>query len=55
MYDPATRSMIQTDQGKAALRSLVELKNVGQTGSTDLYFGPKAPSGKEGQWMQAKR
>jgi hypothetical protein len=52
VYDPATRSMIQTDQNKAALRSLVELKNVAQTGSTDLYFGPTAPSGKEGLWIK---
>lgn len=52
VYDPRTRSMIQTDQGKAALGSLVELKNVPKTGSTDLYFGPKAPAGKESQWIQ---
>ncbi len=52
VYDPGTRSMIQTDQGKAALRSMVELKDVAKTGSTDLYFGPKAPAGKEGQWIK---
>ena len=52
VYDPATRSMIQTDQDKAALRSLVELKNVANTGSIDLYFGPTAPSGKEGLWIK---
>ena len=44
--------MIQTDQNKAALRSLVELKDVAKTGTTDLYFGPKAPAGKEGQWIK---
>ena len=26
--------------------------SVPKTGSTDLYFGPKAPSGKEGQWIK---
>jgi hypothetical protein len=52
LYDPKTRSMIQTDQNKAALRSLVELKDVPKTGSTDLYFGPTAPSGKEGLWIK---
>ena len=52
VYDPDTRSMIQTDQGKAALRSLVELKDVAKTGATDLYFGPHAPAGKEGQWIK---
>jgi hypothetical protein len=49
VYDAATRSQIQTDQDKAALRSLVELKDVPKTGTTDLYFGPKAPTGKEGR------
>jgi hypothetical protein len=52
VYDAATRSMIQTSQDKAALRSLVELKDVPQTGVTDLYFGPKAPAGHEGRWIQ---
>jgi hypothetical protein len=51
VYDPASRSEIKTDQGKAALRSLFELK--GKTGSTaDLYFGPKAPVGHEGEWIK---
>ncbi len=44
--------MIQTDQNKAALRSLVELKDVATTSATDLYFGPNAPAGKEGQWIK---
>jgi hypothetical protein len=52
VYDAETRSQVQTDQGKAALRSLFELKD--QTGATpmDLYFGPEAPSGKQGQWIK---
>ena len=52
VYDSATRSQIQTDQDKAALRSLVELKDVATTGATDLYFGPSAPAGKEGHWIK---
>jgi len=32
--------LIQTEQGKAALGSPVDLKNVSLTGSTDVYFGP---------------
>jgi len=52
VYDAGTRSQIQTDQDKAALRSLVELKDVPQSGTTDLYFGPTAPAGKEGQWIK---
>ncbi|MBV8106920.1 MAG: DUF1254 domain-containing protein [Hyphomicrobiales bacterium] len=52
VYDPDTRSEIQTDQGKAALRSLFELKDVPKTGAAELYFGPSAPGGKEGQWIK---
>jgi hypothetical protein len=52
VYDPETRSEIQTDQGKAALRSLFELKDKADVKALDLYFGPKAPEGKEGQWIK---
>src|SRR5262249_56163902 len=37
-YDAATRSEIQTDQDKAALRSLFELKGKADTKFVDLYF-----------------
>jgi hypothetical protein len=50
-YDAATRSEVQTDQDKAALRSLFELKDA--TGdSVDLHFGPSAPAGKESRWIK---
>jgi hypothetical protein len=52
VYDAATRSEIKTDQAKAALRSMFELKDTGDAKSIDLYFGPKAPSGQEGRWIQ---
>ena len=51
IYDPDTRSEIQTKQRKAALRSLVELKDLSGD-SVDLYFGPKAPKHTEGRWIQ---
>jgi len=51
VYDAETRSQVQTDQGKAALRSLFEVKD--RPGATvDLYFGPKAPTGHEGEWIK---
>ncbi len=51
IYDNETRSEIAAEQNKAALRSLFELKD--KTGlSVDLYFGPKAPTGKEDVWIQ---
>ena len=51
VYDPDSRSEIATRQDKAALRSLFELRD--QSGmSVELYFGPTAPSGHEGQWIE---
>ncbi len=50
-YDAATRSEVQTDQDKAALRSLFELKDLSGD-SVDLYFGPTAPAGKESRWIK---
>jgi len=52
VYDAETRSQVITDQGKAALRTLFELKDVPKTGAVDLYFGPTAPGGKEGRWIK---
>ncbi len=50
-YDAATRSEVQTDQGKAALRSLFELQGL-RGDSVDLYFGPRAPTGQEDHWIK---
>jgi hypothetical protein len=52
VYDTGTRSQVDTDQGKAALRSLFELKDKIGTSPIDLYFGPTAPAGEEGQWIK---
>lgn len=52
IYDPETRSEIKTDQDKAALRSLFELKDLGDAQSVDLYFGPTAPAGMEDRWIK---
>jgi hypothetical protein len=57
VYDPDTRSQLDSGQGKAALRSLFELKpNIERLGSTtgtiDLFFGPIAPAGKANQWIK---
>jgi hypothetical protein len=51
VYDAETRSQVQTDQGKAALRSLFELKELSGE-SVDLYFSPQAPAGHEGRWIK---
>ena len=52
-YDAATRSEVQTDQDKAALGSLFELKDTtSKSGAVDLYFGPAAPAGQEDHWIK---
>ena len=51
VYDTETRSQIQTSQKKAALRSLFELKDV-KGKAAELHFGPAAPKGKDGRWIQ---
>jgi hypothetical protein len=51
VYDTDTRSQIQTDRGKAALRSLFELE--GKNSSLlNLYFAPNAPADHEGEWIK---
>ncbi|MGH8246839.1 MAG: DUF1254 domain-containing protein [Gammaproteobacteria bacterium] len=52
VYDAQTRSEVQTDQDKAALRSMFELKDISGTAPVDLRFGPKAPPGQEGRWIK---
>jgi len=52
VYDALTRSQVETDQGYAALRSMFELKDFAKDPSVELYFGPKAPAGKEKQWIK---
>lgn len=52
LYDNQTRSFVETDQNRAAIRSLVELADLPQTGTIDLYFGPQAPSGLDKRWIK---
>jgi hypothetical protein len=51
-YDAATRSQVQTDQDKAALRSLFELSDAGKGASVDLFFGPELPTGQSKRWIK---
>ena len=51
VYDSGTRSQSRR-KDKAALRSLVELKDASKTGTIDLYFGPNVPAGQERQWIK---
>ena len=51
IYDNQTRSMLQTQQFPA-VGSLTKGLQVNADGSVDLYFSPKAPPGKESNWVQ---
>lgn len=51
VYDNQTRSMLQTDQQFPSLNSERGVKQ-NKDGTTDIYFGPKAPKGKESNWVQ---
>ena len=51
-YDAQTRSMVQTDQEFPSKASHSAGLQKNADGSYDLYFGPKAPAGKESNWIQ---
>ncbi len=51
-YDTQTRSVLQTDQRDTALSSEMGTVKANPDGSVDVYFGPKAPPGKESNWIQ---
>ncbi len=52
LYDRQTRSMLQTDQRKPDVGSQSPAVETNPDGTTDVYFGPQAPTGKEGNWIQ---
>jgi hypothetical protein len=52
VYDPQTRSMLQTDQKFPSLSSQKEGLVVNPDTSVDAYFGPEPPAGKEANWVQ---
>jgi hypothetical protein len=52
LYSNQTRSMIQTDQKAPSVSSQTKGVLVNADGSVDVYFGPKAPPGKEKNWVQ---
>ena len=61
IYDTQTRSLLQTDYPYPAIGSGAGFPKDGspngavqqnKDGSTDIYFGPKAPEGKKANWIQ---
>jgi hypothetical protein len=51
-YDEETRQMPITEQGRPDISSRKEDIVKNSDGSIDVYFGPKAPAGKEANWVQ---
>lgn len=54
VYDSQTRSMLQTDQKLAGLDSNGKAVKANADGSYTVWFGPKAPEGHEGNWVQTR-
>jgi hypothetical protein len=52
MYDTQTRSQLQTSNPYPSLGSQSKGLKKNADGSYDLYFGPKAPEGKESNWLE---
>ncbi len=51
-YDPQTRSQLQTGQQFPSKNNKRDNLTDNKDGSVDLYFGPKAPEGKESNWIE---
>jgi hypothetical protein len=52
LYDYQTRSFLQTNQQFPMVTSQNEKMIINADNSVDVYFGPKAPNGKENNWIQ---
>ncbi len=52
MYDTQTRSQLQTRNPLPTLGSQSKGMMKNADGSYDIYFGPKPPKGKEGNWLE---
>jgi hypothetical protein len=52
VYDNQTRSMLQTDDQFPSIGSQSRGIAANPDGSYDVWFGPAAPAGKQGNWVQ---
>jgi len=52
IYDPQTRSELQTGQTFPSKNNKRDKLAVNADGSVDLYFAPEEPEGKESNWIQ---
>ena len=54
VYDPQTRSELQTSQPFPSKNNKRDNLQTNADGSVDLYFGPKAPEGQEDNWIETR-
>ena len=52
VYDTQTRSELQTSNPFPSINNLRNPIETNADGSVDVYFGPKAPPGKESNWIE---
>jgi hypothetical protein len=52
IYDPQTRSELQTSQPFPSKNSKRDQFDVNEDGSVDIFFGPAAPESKEANWIE---
>lgn len=52
VYDPQTRSFLQTDNPFPSISSLKEGVVINPDSSVDVWFGPESPPDKEANWIQ---
>ena len=54
VYDSQTRSLLETDLRAAGIDSLNPAMKANEDGSHTIWFGPQAPEGQEGNWVQTR-
>jgi hypothetical protein len=52
VYDPQTRSELQTSQPFPSKNNVRDNMNKNADGSVDIYLGPSAPAGQKANWIQ---
>jgi len=52
VYDSETRTIIDSGQGRGAVRTMFEKPQANPDGSFDIFFGPDAPAGRENHWVK---
>ena len=52
LYDPQTRSQLQTDQQYPSINSKTGKFKENEDGTIDIYLGPKPPKSYKQNWIQ---